>query len=84
MNCDVGEAMAGREKIGHLLHLLCHQGTLGTICLQQYSDHACLWPGYHVHHDTAKHGYSGVMKESTGEWNGVVLSSVSRVGSVSK
>ena len=35
-----------------------------------------------THHDTAKHGYSGAMKESTGEWNGVLLSSVMRVGSV--
>ena len=37
---------------------------------------------YHLHHDTAKHGYSGVMKESTGEWKGALLSSVMRVGSV--
>ena len=38
----------------------------------------CLWPGYHLHHDTAKHGYSGVVKKSTGKWNGALL----RVGSV--
>ena len=33
-------------------------------------------------HDTAKHGNSGVVKELTGEWNGSLLSSVTRVGSV--
>ena len=50
------------EKIsGHVLHLLCHQGPLGTVCLQQDSDHVCLWPGYHLCHNTAKHGYSDVM-----------------------
>ena len=42
----------------------------------------CLWAGYHLHHDTAKHGCSGVVKESTGEWNGALLSSLVRVGSV--
>ena len=65
-----------------MLHLLCHQGPLGTVCLQQDSDHMCLWLGYYLHHDTAKHGYSGVVKESTGEWNGALLSSEIRVGSV--
>ena len=58
------------------------QGPLGTVCLQQNSHHVCLWPDYHIHHDTAKHGYSGVVKESTGEWNGALLSSVMRVGPV--
>ena len=37
--------------------------------------------GFHLHHDTAKLGYS-VVKESTGQWNGAVLSSVMRVDSV--
>ena len=50
--------------------------------LQQDSDHVCLWAGYHLHHDTAKHDYSDVVKEFTGEWNGALLSSVMRVGSV--
>ena len=45
------------------------QGPLGSVCLQLDSDHMCLWPGYHLHHDTTKHGYSGVVTESTGEWN---------------
>ena len=63
-------------------HILYHQGSLGTICLQQDSDHMCLWPGNHLHYDTTKHGYSGVMKELTGECNDNPLSSVMRVGSV--
>ena len=67
------------KKSGHMLHLLCHQGPLGTICMQQDSDHVCICPGYHLHHDTAKYGYSCVVKEST---NGALLSSVMRVGSV--
>ena len=67
------------KKSGHMLHLLSHQGSLGTVSLQQDSDHVCLWPGYHLNHDITKHGYSGVMKESTGEWNGTLLTSVMRV-----
>ena len=35
------------RKSGHMLHPLCHQGPLGTVCLQKGSNHACLWPGYH-------------------------------------
>ena len=42
----------------------------------------CLWPGNYLHHDTAKHSSSGVVKEWTGEWNGALLSSVMRVGSI--
>ena len=41
-----------------------------------------LWPRHHLQYDTAKHGYSGVVKESTGEWKGALLSSLMRVGSV--
>ena len=52
-----------RKKCGHNLHLLCRQGSLGTVCLQQKSDHVCLWPAYHLHHDNAKHSYSGLVKE---------------------
>ena len=69
------------KKSGHILHLLCHQGPLGTVCLQQNSDHVWPWSGYHLYHNTAKHGYSGVVRESIGEWNGTLLSSVMRVGS---
>ena len=29
--------------------------------------HVCFWPGYHLDQDTAKHGYSAIVKESTGE-----------------
>ena len=67
------------EKSGHILHLLCHQGPLGTVCLQQGSGHVCLWPGYHLHHDTAKHGYSSVVKESIGELTCALLSSLMRL-----
>ena len=35
----------------------------------------CLWSGYQLHHNTAKHGCSGVVKESIGEWNETLLSS---------
>ena len=65
-----------------MLHLLCHQGPLGNVCLQQDSDHVCIWSGYHLHHYTAEHGYSGVVKESTGAWNGTLLSTAKRVGSI--
>ena len=71
------------KKSGHmLLHLLCHRGPLLTICLHQDSDHVCLWPGYCLHHDTAKHSYSGVVIELTGELNDALLCSVMRVGPV--
>ena len=70
------------KKSGHTLYLQCHQGTLGTVCLQKDSNHVFLWPCYHLHHDTVKHGYTGIMKESTGGWDGALLSSVMRVGSV--
>ena len=70
------------QKSGYMLHLLCHQGPLGTVCLQQDSDYMCFCPGHHLHHNTAKHSYSGVLKESIGEWNGALLSSVMRIGSV--
>ena len=50
------------KKSRHMLYLLCHQGSLDT---QQDS-------GYYLHHNTAKHGYSGFVK-STGEWNGTLV-----------
>ena len=49
------------KKFGYMLHLLYHEGLLGTVCLQQDSNHMCLWPGYHLHHDTEKNDYSGVV-----------------------
>ena len=70
------------KKSGNMLHLRCHQWTLGAVFLQQDSDVVYLWPGYHLHHDITKHGYSGVVKKSTGKWNGALLSSVLRIGSV--
>ena len=48
----VNAQTSSRKKSGQILHLLCHQGTLGTVCLQQYSDHVCLWPDYHVQYIT--------------------------------
>ena len=30
------------KKFGHMLPMLCHQGALGTVCLQLDSDHVCL------------------------------------------
>ena len=42
----------------------------------------CVWAGNHLHFDTAKHGDSGVVKESTGEWNGAIVFLVMRIGSV--
>ena len=70
------------KKSGHMLYLMCHQGPLETVCLQQDSDHMCLWPGYNLHHDTSKHSYSHVVKELIREWNDTLLSSVMRVSSV--
>ena len=70
------------KKSEHMFYLLCLQGLLRTVCLQLDSDHVCIWPGYYLHHDAAKNGYSGVVKDSTGEWNGALLSSEMRVGSV--
>ena len=64
-------------KSGHMLHLLCHEGPLRTVCLQRDSGHVCLY----LHHNTVKHGCPGVMKESTKEWNGTLLSSVMGVNS---
>ena len=55
--------------------------TIGNRLLPAGLKHEFLWPSYYLHHDTAKHGYSGVVKESVGEWNGALLSSVLRVGS---
>ena len=51
-----------------------------TVCLQQDSDHMC--SGQATTYTTTKHSYSGVVKQSTGEWNGALLSSVMRVDSV--
>ena len=63
-------------------------GTCCTCCVTKvyWEPSACsrnqITCDYHLHHDTAKHGYSGVVKESTGEWNDLLLSSLMRVSSV--
>ena len=67
------------KKSGHMLQLLCHREPLGTVCLQQEPDHMCFRPGNHLDHYTTKHGYSGVVKESSGEWIGDLFSSMTRV-----
>ena len=76
---SVATRKASREEIRARVAPDVHQRPLGTVCLQQDSEHVCLWPGYH---DTAKHGYSSVAEESTGERNGALLSSAMRVGSI--
>ena len=63
------------NKSEHMLHLLCHQGPLEVICLLQDSNHVFLWPGYHLHHDTTKHGNFGVVKV---DWHSVVFIHESR------
>ena len=82
----VRAAVAPEQHLGkkseNMLHLLCHQGPLGTESLQQDSDHVFLWQGYNSQHDIAKHGYSGVVIDATGEWNGALLSSMMGVCSV--
>ena len=78
----VAARTASREEIRERVAPAVSPRTIGKLRLQQDSDHLCLWLGYLLHHDIAKHGYSGVVKESTGEWNGALLSSVMRVGSV--
>ena len=75
-HCWPPEQHAGK-KSWNMLHLLYHQGSLETVYLQQESDHVCLWPGCHLYH-----GYSGVVRKSTGEWNDLLLSSLMRVSSV--
>ena len=72
---------ASREEIRTHVAASVSQRIIGNRCLQQDTDHVCIWPDYHLHQDTAKHGYSGV-KVSTGEWNDTLSSSGMRVGSV--
>ena len=36
------------KKSGHMYICCVTKDHLGTICLQQDSDHACLWPGYYL------------------------------------
>ena len=42
----------------------------------------CLWPGYVLYDGKAKHGYCGVVKESTEVKNGALLALVMRVASL--
>ena len=70
VRATVAARTASREEIRAHVAPAISQGPFGTVFLQKNSDHVCLWLGYHLHHNTAKHGYSGVVKESPGEWNG--------------
>ena len=65
------------KKLRHMLHLLCHQGQLGTVCSPAFRSRVPLArlpfiSGYHPER----------LLWSTGEWNGALLSSVMRVGSL--
>ena len=79
---DVAAPTAFKEEIRAHVAPAVSPRTIGNFCLQQDSDHVCFWPGCHLHNDTAKHGYSRVVKEWTGDRNDVLLSSVMRVGCV--
>ena len=55
----IGARTASREEIReHVAPAVSKKDSL----LATGSDHVYLWPGYHLHHDTAKQGYSDVVK----------------------
>ena len=68
---------ASREEIRAHVELTVSPRTIGNCLLAAGLELLCA-----SGHDTDKHGYFGVLKESTGEWNRALLSSVMRVGSV--
>ena len=78
----VAARTASREEIRAHVAPAVLPSTIGNCLLAAGLRFVCLWLGYHLHHDTAKHDYSDVVKESTGKWNGTLLSSVVRVGSI--
>ena len=78
----VAARTASREEIRAHVAPAVSTRAIGNRLLSAGLRSQCLWPVYHLHHDTAKYGYSGVVKESTGERNGALLSSVMRVVSV--
>ena len=55
-----------RKNSGHVLHLLCHQGPLGPVACSRTQNTSASGQDTTLYHETAKHGYSGVVKESTG------------------
>ena len=63
-----------QKKSRQMLHLLCYQGPLGTVCFQQDSDQVFLWPGYHLHHGTAKHSYGALVSWKSRLTNSLALS----------
>ena len=82
LRAAVAARTASREKSEHILHPAVSPRTIRNSLLAAELGSRVRLSDYHLHHDTAKHGYSGVVKESTGEWNGALLYSVKRVGSV--
>ena len=60
---------ASREEIQAHVAPVVSPGTIGN-CLLAAGLRSCVpLAGYHLHHNTAKRSYSGVIKEPTGEWN---------------
>ena len=66
-----------RKKSGHMSHLLSSRTIANRLLAAGFRSRVPL-----ARLPLTKHGYSGVAKVSTGEWNGALLSSVMRVGSV--
>ena len=54
---------ASREEIRAHVAPVESPKTIGNFCLKRHSVHVCLWPGYRLNHDIAKHGCSGVVKD---------------------
>ena len=68
-----------KKKSDHMLHLLCHQGPLGTVCLQQDSNLVCpvrLPPT--PRHRQARILWCRVRVDWRMEWRSVVFSGESR------
>ena len=63
------------KKSRHMLHLLCHQGPLGTVCLQQDSNRMCLWLGYPLtpRHFQARLLWSHERVDWRVEWRSVIF-----------
>ena len=66
-----------RKKSGHMLHLLCPQEPLGTVCLQRNSDHVCFWP-LTLRHRQARLLWCHERVDWRVEWRSVVFSNDSR------
>ena len=78
----VAALTASREEIQAHVAPAVSPRTTGNSLFAAELNHVCLWIGYQLLYDAVRHGYFGVVKESTGEWKGALFSSVMRVGSV--